>query len=70
MFRTEQQNASYSDNILSHGRVPLSDQSNLERICASAELRPRASTQLPGQCVFHGFMDTSISNHLPLPRAL
>ncbi len=31
MFRTEQQNASYSDNILSHGRVPVSDQSNLER---------------------------------------
>jgi len=31
VFRTEQQNASYSDNILSHGRVPVSDQSNLER---------------------------------------
>ena len=31
MFRTEQQNARSSDNILGHGRVPVSDQPNLER---------------------------------------
>jgi hypothetical protein len=69
VFRTEQQNARSSDNILGHGRVPVSDQPNLERSVLPESIREVEEYQvqlLERSNIGGGVARATLKNHLRL----